>query len=74
MGGCIALAFAAAYPARTAALALIDTTAWYGAEAPHAFRELPASLSSVLIRHLQSLLICKPSFARASLICKITGD
>jgi 3-oxoadipate enol-lactonase len=34
MGGCIALAFAAAYPARTAALGLIDTTAWYGAEAP----------------------------------------
>jgi 3-oxoadipate enol-lactonase len=34
MGGCIALAFAAAYPARTAALGLIDTTAWYGVDAP----------------------------------------
>jgi 3-oxoadipate enol-lactonase len=34
MGGCVALAFAAAYPARTQALALIDTTAWYGADAP----------------------------------------
>lgn len=33
MGGCITLAFAAAYPARTSALGLIDTTAWYGAEA-----------------------------------------
>jgi 3-oxoadipate enol-lactonase len=34
MGGCVALAFAAAYPARTKALGLIDTTPWYGAEAP----------------------------------------
>ena len=31
MGGCVALAFAAAYPARTEALGLIDTTAWYDA-------------------------------------------
>jgi 3-oxoadipate enol-lactonase len=34
MGGMVALAFAARYPARTSALGLIDTTAWYGAEAP----------------------------------------
>ena len=39
MGGCIALAFAAAYPARTAALALIDTTAWYGADSPKQWAE-----------------------------------
>jgi 3-oxoadipate enol-lactonase len=39
MGGCIALAFAAAYPARTAALGLIDTTAWYGADAPTQWAE-----------------------------------
>jgi 3-oxoadipate enol-lactonase len=39
MGGCISLAFAAAYPARTAALGLIDTTAWYGAEAPKQWAE-----------------------------------
>ena len=39
MGGCVALAFAAAYPARTAALGLIDTTAWYGPEAPKAWAE-----------------------------------
>jgi 3-oxoadipate enol-lactonase len=39
MGGCIALAFATAYPARTAALGLIDTTAWYGAEAPKQWAE-----------------------------------
>src|SRR5262249_51426543 len=39
MGGCVALAFAAAYPARTAALGLIDTTAWYGAEAPRQWAE-----------------------------------
>lgn len=31
MGGCIALAFAAAYPSRTVGLGLIDTTAWYNA-------------------------------------------
>ena len=30
MGGCVALTFAALYPDRTAGLALIDTTAWYG--------------------------------------------
>jgi 3-oxoadipate enol-lactonase len=39
MGGCIALAFAANYPARTSALGLIDTTAWYGAEAPAQWAE-----------------------------------
>jgi 3-oxoadipate enol-lactonase len=31
MGGCITLAFAAAYPRRAAALGLFDTTAWYDA-------------------------------------------
>jgi 3-oxoadipate enol-lactonase len=31
MGGCVTLAFAAAYPARAVALGLIDTTAWYNA-------------------------------------------
>lgn len=39
MGGCVALAFGRAYPARVAALGLIDTTAWYGADAPARFRE-----------------------------------
>lgn len=39
MGGCIALAFAAAYPRRAAALGLVDTTAWYGAEAPQQWDE-----------------------------------
>ncbi len=39
MGGCISLAFAAAYPGRTAALGLIDTTAWYGADAPKQWAE-----------------------------------
>src|SRR5260370_14558686 len=33
MGGCITLAFAAAYPQRAAGLGLIDTTAWYNAPA-----------------------------------------
>lgn len=34
MGGCVSLAFAAAFPQRTNALGVIDTTAWYGADAP----------------------------------------
>ncbi|HSR71504.1 MAG TPA: alpha/beta fold hydrolase [Kiloniellales bacterium] len=33
MGGCVALAFAARHPRRLSGLGLIDTTAWYGAEA-----------------------------------------
>jgi 3-oxoadipate enol-lactonase len=39
MGGCVALAFAGLYPQRAAALGLIDTTAWYGADASLKFRE-----------------------------------
>jgi 3-oxoadipate enol-lactonase len=33
MGGCVAQAFAGSYPSRAERLALIDTTAWYGADA-----------------------------------------
>lgn len=39
MGGCVALAFAGMFPDRVAALVLIDTTAWYGVDAPLRFRE-----------------------------------
>lgn len=39
MGGCIALAFAIRHPQRTTSLGLIDTTAWYGADAPKAWGE-----------------------------------
>jgi 3-oxoadipate enol-lactonase len=39
MGGNVAQAFAAQYPQRTAALGLIDTTAWYGADAAVKFKE-----------------------------------
>jgi 3-oxoadipate enol-lactonase len=39
MGGCVALAFAGLHPTRVAALGLIDTTAWYGEDAPQAFRK-----------------------------------
>ena len=39
MGGNIAQVFAAEYPQRTDALGLIDTTAWYGADAPVKFKE-----------------------------------
>jgi len=39
MGGNVAQAFATSFPERTTALGLIDTTAWYGADAPAKFRE-----------------------------------
>lgn len=39
MGGSIALAFAARHPARTLALGLVDTTAWYGDNAPRSWAE-----------------------------------
>jgi 3-oxoadipate enol-lactonase len=39
MGGNVAQAFAAEYPERVSALALIDTTAWYGADAALKFKE-----------------------------------
>jgi 3-oxoadipate enol-lactonase len=43
MGGCIAQAFAAQYPQRTTGACFIDTTAWYGAEAPKQWRERAAT-------------------------------
>jgi 3-oxoadipate enol-lactonase len=43
MGGCVAQAFAAAEPQRTTGLCLIDTTAWYGADAPKVWRERAAA-------------------------------
>jgi 3-oxoadipate enol-lactonase len=39
MGGCVAQDFAARHAARTEALVLVDTTAWYGRGAPEAWRE-----------------------------------
>ncbi len=39
MGGNVAQAFAAEYPQRVTGLGLIDTTAWYGADAPAKFKE-----------------------------------
>jgi 3-oxoadipate enol-lactonase len=39
MGGCVTLAFAAAYPKRVRGLGLIDTTAWYGDKAPEQWEE-----------------------------------
>jgi len=46
MGGCIAQAFAGMYPDRVRALALIDTTAWYGPTAPKDWRERAATAAS----------------------------
>jgi len=43
MGGCVALAFGGLYPDRAEALGLIDTTAWYGPDAPKQFRERAAA-------------------------------
>lgn len=39
MGGCVAMAVAAAHPDRVAGLGLIDTTAWYGEDAVTAWEE-----------------------------------
>jgi 3-oxoadipate enol-lactonase len=39
MGGCVAQAFAGRHPGRVRALALIDTTAWYGPNAVTEWRE-----------------------------------
>ena len=39
MGGCVALAFAGKYPKRVSALGLVDTTAWYGPDAPRQWEE-----------------------------------
>lgn len=39
MGGCIALAFAVRYRDRVSGLGLIDTTAWYGPDAPEKWEE-----------------------------------
>lgn len=38
MGGCVALGFAGRYPQRLNGLGLIDTTAWYGVDAPKTWR------------------------------------
>lgn len=46
MGGGVAQAFGGLYPTRTAALGLIDTTAWYGADAPKTWRERAANARS----------------------------
>jgi len=46
MGGCVAQAFAAGYPSRATALALIDTTPWYGNDAPRVWRERGAAARS----------------------------
>jgi len=42
MGGCVAQAFAGLYPSRVTALGLIDTTSWYGEDAPRTWRERAA--------------------------------
>jgi 3-oxoadipate enol-lactonase len=53
MGGCISLAFGIRHAARTSALGLVDTTAWYGAEAPKNWEQ---RASSALTSGLSSLI------------------
>ncbi len=43
LGGCVAQAFGGLYPEKARGLVLIDTTAWYGADAPKQFRERAAA-------------------------------
>lgn len=47
MGGCVALAFAGLYPARASRLGLIDTTAWYDADAAANFRKRAAAAREI---------------------------
>ncbi len=53
MGGMVALAFAGLFPDRTAALGLIDTTAWYGPDAP---KNWAARADQAVKQGLQSLV------------------
>jgi 3-oxoadipate enol-lactonase len=46
MGGCVAQAFSGLYPARVKALGLIDTTPWYGEDAPRQWRERASAARS----------------------------
>lgn len=46
MGGCVAQVFAGIHPDSVQALALIDTTAWYGPTAPTDWRERAATAAS----------------------------
>jgi len=46
MGGCIAQAFAGVYPDRVEALAVIDSTAWYGPTAPKDWRDRAATAAA----------------------------
>jgi 3-oxoadipate enol-lactonase len=46
MGGCVAQALAGLYHTRVSALGLIDTTAWYGEDAPATWRERAAAVLS----------------------------
>ena len=43
MGGCVAQAFGGLYPQRADALGLIDTSSWYGPDAPKQFRDRAAA-------------------------------
>lgn len=46
MGGCVAQALAGLYHTRVSGLGLIDTTAWYGEDAPAVWRERAAGVRS----------------------------
>src|SRR5579864_5327331 len=46
MGGCVAQALAGIHHSRVSALGLIDTTSWYGEDAPAIWRERAASVRS----------------------------
>lgn len=53
MGGCVARALAVRHPQRVAGLMLMDTTAWYGAEAPKQWAE---RADAALAKGLSSLI------------------
>ena len=69
MGGCVAQAFAASYPNRTQGLGLVDTTAWYGPNAPDEWRKrAEAALSDGLsgLAEFQTTRWFSDAFRKAS--------
>ncbi len=68
MGGCVATAFAGLYPGRATGLGLIDTTAWYGPDAPAQFRARADVVERTTRVFVANDLVC---YART---CALLGD
>ncbi len=84
MGGCVAQAFAGQYPSRVTAMVLIDTTAWYGEDAPKVWRERAAAALSKGLASLadfqvkrwfsDAFLTTHPEVAKATMNVFVAND